>query len=908
MNSKRTQLQGLSTAVALALAASQLAQAQSAADNTKPGGAITLEEVVVTGQRASLEKAAEIKRNAAQVVEAVVADDIGKFPDNTVAEALQRVPGIQTVNNFNNEIVNPLIRGIGDILTTVNGREMFTGVGRGFAFQDLPSEALARADVYKSSSADLIEGGVAGVIDLKLHKPFDFKQGLSLAANARAYYGQEVSKPSYKVGLLASERHETSVGQMGFLIDLSYSDNKFNRPISFNCDPRSSNNGPPGAANLALPTCVGGLNDTGYYERPQVNAAFQWRPTDALEVYADGLFAGYRAKFQTDFIFSDIFGAQGISNATATPDCFSAHVNGAGFLGSATDPTQSLCYGSTATFNNVAGLTSTQAKTGRTDQYQLATGLRFNRDALHLNADLSHLISENKNRNIIVDIGKQIPLVNIAVDNAGHGTTDMPGNPLGVANDFRFANGLFQDLNRADSRLTAFALSGAYDLSSFIKQLQFGFRLGDRSSEYRAVQANPGAPGGNRVTLITAGGLPSNFLVSSPNDIPQINGGQHWLTPDAEYLRTHTDVLRTLYGAPTGDPAYDPTQSYDAKEKTYSAYVQSAYAVELGGNRTLDGLLGGRLTSTIRDLTGTGRVNGVLASVTTHTSDTDFLPSFSARLHLTAATQLRLTVASAISRPNFGDLNPGLTYNVPLNANVQPSGNAGNPNLKPQKSNAYDMTLEHYFSSASYVEAAVYYRTLKDRVGTAINREVIDGITYNITRPRNLGSATLKGFELSVQYFFDALPGAWSGLGAFGNYTFADSKINTPGDPLNGFPLLGVSKYSYNVGALYEKFGLTGRLVYTWRDKYNEFQFGCELVSGQTFCGDPTAPAAFNEVKAYGRLDASIGYDVTPQLTVSVDANNLTGAKYYSYYNTTIFPHDIRSDDRFYGVSVRAKF
>jgi TonB-dependent receptor len=652
---------------------------------------------------------------------------------------------------------------------------------------------------------------------------------------------------------------------------------------------------------------VGGLTDTGAYQRPQVNAAFQWRLNDRLAVYADGLYAGYRTKFQTDFIFSDIFGAQNITNPVASSDCFTPHVNGAGFLGSSTDPTENLCFGSTATFNNVAGLTSTQAKTGRTDQYQLAGGIQYNSGALHLNADLSHLLSENSNRNIIVDIGKQIPQVNISVNTNGYGTTDMPGNPLGVANGFLFANGLFQDLNRADSRLTALNLNGSYDLSGFFKQLQFGVRFGDRSSTYHAVQASPGAPGGNRVTPVANGGLPADFLVTSLADIPQIDGGQHWITPNADYLRTHTDVLRALYGAPAGDPAWDPSQDYDAKEKTYAAYIQPQYSVDLGGDKVLDGLVGGRLTRTERDLTGTGRVNGVLMPVTSHTSDTDFLPNVSARLRLTRQTQLRVTAARAITRPNFGDLNPGLTYNVPLNANVQPNGSAGNPNLKPQKSNAYDVTIEHYFSNASYVEAAVYYRTLKDRVGVASNPEVIGGITYNITRPRNLGSATLKGFELSAQYFFDSLPGLWSGVGAFGNYTYADSKINTPGDSLNGFPLLGVSKYSYNLGALYEKYGLTGRLAYTWRDKYNEFQFGCELVAQQSYCGNPQAPAAFNKVKAYGRLDLSIGYDVTKEITVSVDANNLTGAKYHSYYDTPIFPHDIRSDDRFYGFSIRAK-
>jgi TonB-dependent receptor len=915
MNSKKAHGYRSPAVVATVLMISQVAHAQTPLD-AKASSADSLEEVVVVGQRASLEKAVQIKRNAAQVVDSVVADDIGKFPDNTVAEALQRVPGIQTVNGFNNEIINPLIRGLGDILTTVDGREMFTGVGRGFAFQDLPAEALARADVYKSSSADLIEGGVAGVIDLRLHKPFDFKEGLSLAGTARGFYGEEVGKTSYKLGFLASERQDTSVGQMGLLVDVSYSDIQFNRPISFNCDPRSGSNGPPGAPGIVLPTCVGGLTDTGAYQRPQANVAFQWRPNEKLEVYADGLFAGYRTKFQTDFIFTDIFGANNITNPVATSDCFSSHVNGAGFLGSNTDPIQNLCFGSSASFNSapgtpgnqgLQGLTSTQAKTAKTDQYQIGGGVKYNDGNLHLGGDLSELISENSNRNIIVDIGKQIAQANIVVNNGGFGTTDMPGNPLGNPTDFRFRNSLYQDINRSDSRLTALNLHGQYDLSVAI-QLQFGFRYGDRSSVYRAVQAFPGAPGGDRNTRVNSVGLPSNFLVVSPADIPQINGGAHWLTPNADYLRSNTDQLRALYGQAPGDPAWNPTENFDAKEKTYAAYFQPKYSFQLGGGTVLDGLFGGRLTRTDRDLAGTGRVSGVLTPVTTHTSDTDFLPNLSGRLRFTPDTQLRFSAAQAISRPTFSDLNPGLTYSVPLNANIQPNGNAGNPNLKPQKVNAYDVTIEHYFSRSSYVEAAVYYRTLKDRVAVGSSPEVIGGITYIITRPRNLGSATLQGFELSAQYFFDSLPGVWSGLGGFGNYTYADSKIKTPGDSLNGFPLLGVSKNSYNVGGLYEKYGFTSRLVYAWRDIYNDFQFGCDLVPGQTFCGDPSKPAAFNKVKAYGRLDFSLGYDVSKWLTVSVDANNLTGAKYHSYFNTSAFPHDIRTDDRFYGVSARAKW
>lgn len=901
------------SAVAL-LGTAQLASAQAADPTNVAAG--ELEEVVVVGLRASLEAAAEIKQNSDQVVDAIVADDIGKFPDNTVAAALQRVPGIQTVNGFNNEIVNPLIRGIGDILTTVDGREMFTGVGRGFAFQDLPAEALARANVYKSNTANLIEGGVAGVIDLQLHKPLNFAPGLTAVANARGIYPEEVEDYNYTVGALVSNRSSTDNGEIGFLLDASYSDQRFNRPISFNCDPRSGTNGPAGAAGIVLPTCVGGLNDYGEYERPQVNAAFQWKFNDTWEIYADGLYAGYEAEFETDFIFSDIFAAQNITNARATNDCFQARVNGAGFLGvirqppGVSDPIQSLCYGESATFNNVPGLTSTQAKTADTDQYMYATGARFDSGSLHLGLDVSYVESKNSNRNIIVDIGKTIPAVNIAINSDSHGTTDMPGNPLGDANGFLFANSLFQDINKAESSLFATAVDGRYDLDGLITQLQFGARYGDRDANYRAISpGGPGAPGGNRVTPVNSVGLPTGFLVRSPASIPFINGGAHWMTPDADYLRDNTDTLRAIYGAPAGDPAYDPSRNFDATEETLAGYLQAKYEVTLG-DVMVDGLIGARLTSNDRTVSGTGRISGQLTPVTTNTSETDVLPNISARIRLSPELQLRFTGARTIAQPAFVDLNPGLFYEVPTNANIQPSGSGGNPNLKPQKSDAIDATVEYYFARSSYLSAAIYYRELQDRVAVASSPEVIDGITYNISRPRNVGEATLQGIELSAQAFFDFLPEGWNGLGAFANYTYADSEIKTQTDPLNGRPLLGVSKNSYNAGLLYEKYGITSRLVYTWRDEFDEFQIGCLLVSqgnDVSFCDPQNAPPTFNVVKSYGRLDMSLGYDFSENVTVSLEGTNLTGSDYYSYFSTTTFPHDIRVDDRTYGLSVRVR-
>jgi TonB-dependent receptor len=134
---------------------------------------------VVTGQRAALASAQNIKRLAPQVVDSIVAQDIGKFPDNAVSDSLQRITGVQVFRD-SGETNRVVIRGLPNVVTTLNGREIFTGSGRGFAFQDLPAEAVSELNVYKTSSADLIEGGIAGLVNINLHKPFDFK-GFSLA-------------------------------------------------------------------------------------------------------------------------------------------------------------------------------------------------------------------------------------------------------------------------------------------------------------------------------------------------------------------------------------------------------------------------------------------------------------------------------------------------------------------------------------------------------------------------------------------------------------------------------------------------------------------------------------------------------------------------------------------------------
>jgi TonB-dependent receptor len=490
------------------------------------------------------------------------------------------------------------------------------------------------------------------------------------------------------------------------------------------------------------------------------------------------------------------------------------------------------------------------------------------------------------------------------------GLYDAPGNPLGSADGMYLRNGLNQNFNKSNGDLFATQLDGSYRLDSWLTKLQAGVRYADRGAEYDQAQVNRASPGGDLNTPVGATGLGDEFYAAMPG-IARINGGQSMLIPNPDYLRSSAgrDRLRQIYGFGVGDPAYAPERHFEATEKTYAAYVQAAYEFNVGGS-IIDGVFGARPTPTERTITGAGIVSGALTPVSADTTDNEVLPNFDARWVIGENWQARFNYSKTMRRPGFADLNPGISYIVATNPNVINSGNAGNPDLKPQISDSFDATLEYYFDSG-FLAGGVYYRDIKDRVINGVTAEMIDGITYNISRPRNVSAAELQGFELSGPMFFDFLPGAWAGFGAFGNYTWADTEVKG-GDPLKGFPLQGVSEHNFNAGLLYERSGLSARLVYTYRSKY----YDDDITGGNALRpieADRVNDLSYNPVwlgyvRAAGRLDMSIGYDITERVRVDVGGTNILGSKSRSYMGASFFNRDFRYDDSIYTAGMRVRF
>ncbi len=851
-------------------------------------------EIVVTGQRAALASAQNIKRNAPQIIDSIVAEDIGKFPDNAVSDSLQRITGVQVFRD-SGETTRVVIRGLPNVVTTLNGREIFTGSGRGFAFQDLPAEAVSQLNVYKTSSADLIEGGIAGLVNIDLHKPLDFK-GFSIAATTRGEYSEYAGKVNPIVGLLVSDRWDTSIGEIGILVDLSYRKQFYNQPASFS-DPRYEQR--ISGQDFLVSNAVGAFYTRGHRERPQANFALQWKPASNLEIYVDGLYAHYKEQRELDYYFGVPGSAQSVTNL----QLYSPSDPGGCQNITDTGGTRQVCELKSGTFVNPYTATSTQAFRQESHDAQVSTGAKWNSGGLKLSTDATYTDSAYNESLFIIDTSLPNQTFDLTSNQGGHINWNLRGNDKLTPTLYQL-QGLFQTGDSNFGNSIAWRSDASYDFDGgFLKKLTAGFRYVDR---------NAGATGNTQIsTPYSKNGAPlvsatsvfgQNFFNTLPNDLG-FAGINPALTPSISYLLNNEDSIRAAYGLPAGSPVLDPSRFYKATEQSYAAYVQGSYGFELAG-LSLDGLVGVRVVKNDRTIDAfavTFNPDGtrVVSPITARTNETDVLPNASIRAHLTDAVQARFSYAKTASRPDFGSLNPSLSLNPPT-TNRLGFGSAGNPDLSEIKSENIDASLEWYFGRSSSLTATYFHRNISGYIQTYGVAEVIGGIPYTISQPESAGSGTLQGVEIGYQQFYDFLPGALSGLGLQLNYTRITGSTQAPavlGGTAVNTPLGNVSKDNGNAVLIYEKYGFSGRLAYNYRGKFID-----------SFNPGGLQTPAYNVIKAQSHLDFSLSYDVTPHLSLTADATNLTKAASYEYLGTPLLPQNVRLEDRTFSIGARAKF
>jgi TonB-dependent receptor len=838
--------------------------AQQAADT--PVAAVAEQSTVtVTGVRRAAQSAQKIKKDADNVIDSIVADDIGKFPDTNVAETIARVTGVQ-VRRDGGEANTVLIRGLPGIATLLNGREMFTTTGRFIQLADIPSTMLQRVDVYKSQSADLPEGGIAGVIDVRTNRPFDFK-GFTAVVNGGATNNSQAERTDPNVSGMISNRWKTDIGEFGALVGVSYLRNHYTEERVFNTKPIDKSWLLP---KLTGPDLVGLESIKGDRRRSAANYALQWKPNADVEVYAEGLTSHYLNNFETDFFVGlPWWGPGDQMTATKIPG---------------SDQLQTL------NSHNVNTIMSTQANRASNVTQQHAIGGRWNAaPGLRLSSEIARTLSSYDWQNPILDTITNVPNATVNTNVGGSSYVAYGGMDLNDPSKYTLSQ-LFDRYGHDHGSSTDWRADGTYTMpdEGLFKDFGFGVRAAKRTAaSIKSYEGSTPAPAG-----VSAASLQGMSCSAQMNN----NWGTtSWYTPCADYLISNTAAVRKAVTGNSAAKALDPGSYFADEEKNYALYGKAHLGWETAGI-PFDAVVGMRVSKTDSDLLGNSQNGGVYVPTSKTSSDTAYLPSANFKASLRDDVIARFSVTKTLTRPDFAQLNPGTAY---VNANgttVQATASGGNPDLKPFTARNYDGSLEYYFSSTGMASLALFRHEFKGYIMNKVVKESFNGVSYDTTRPFNTDDGYLQGAEVSYRTFFDKLPGWLGGFGVETNATYTEGQTSSSSNPdLNGKPFAGMSKWSYNVVALYEKYGVSGRLAYNWRSKftqvYNDGGPGLDLIAS-----------------AMSSLDGSLGYKINENTSVTLTGTNLLNFKYTDYWTSkALYPRDTRKYDRSVGLFLNWK-
>lgn len=919
---------------------------------TEPADSQGEEEILVTGIRAALQSAQSIKQNADQFVDSVTAVDIGRLPDVNVAEALQRISGVQITRNYG-EGSGIAVRGLTQVRSELNGRDVFSANGsRGLSWEEVGADLLAGVDVYKNPSAELIEGGLSGTINLRTRMPFDTR-GRLISGSASYTHFDLAKKDGYSLSGVVSDRWETGIGEFGLLVNASYQKTAFRQDLVV-VEPYRRRTDVPGFEGQPVYVPQGGGIRPGFGERERLSvaAAAQWKPTPDIELYAQFLQAEYKYfdRGTSFFIYDDPMpitpgSTWTVEDGIATSGSFrNGRVDSVVFATDRDTSTRDIAFG---------------AKFQPTDRLRLSTDFQF----IKSKAD-----QQTMNLTISAHNPRTSPFVGSDWDFRFDNRGDVPQfttNPEGYLADLD-NYGLTAVLPYAeDNDANGIAWRGDLDWEfgdegSFLRNFRAGARFTDRDAINRnttygtwtaigAACADWGGAGG----CYRASDFPDHFELDPKTEDYLRGEGRDIIGPHYQWKLSEVEDAQAIFNFLNGPPfnmnvGFRPFGDPNAvlgniRESTYAAYGRLGFAADLGGIE-MDGNLGVRVVKTESSSTGIHTFNyrdpnfvqpdpanpvappniTIRVPVEGENSYTNVLPSLNLRFKFTPQLQARFAASKNAARPNFSQLNASSsispTYSgnarLPNTLNGGPVGPgnpyvgtgviSGSPFLKPEKVTQFDASLEYYFASVGFVYATGFYKEIKDLLMEVPSTEIsnlpgLGDVQFSVLRMSNVNKGKVKGFEIGGQRFFDFLPSPLDGLGVQANYTYVDSNAGiiaaseiTGGQEIP-VPLIGLSKHSFNLVGLYEKAGLNVRVAYNWRDDY---------LQGTRNTGTGNLPI-FG--KAYGVLDASISYDVTPNIAITLDAQNILNSAFRTYQLEHARLRDYQIDDRRFTARLRIR-
>ena len=875
------------------------AQAAGADQAPKPGD---LQEVVVTGIRYSLEQSIAQKRAATTVTEVITAEDIGKMPDKNIADALQRLPGVNISSSGANEggfdeADRVSLRGTNPSLTqtTIDGHMVASGdwfvldqtgtVGRSVSYTLLPSELVKEVRVNKSSEADFLEGGVAGNVDIITRKPLDFQKSQTLEVAAGAVYADLPAKTDPQFNFLGNwindahnfgvllqvfyeQRHEQRQGQEL----LGYSTISPTSPMAV---------ANPTLANVAYPVLIGSAFFQQERKRSGGLLNVEWQANDKVLIDASGFLAKLEATNVNDnYLFwgsSIINGGAGeapnpgfvVRNGTLTSATFAPQ---AGVNYSVYDQISRPGEGSDTNFGNL------DIHIDATDQLKFLGQIG---------------VTSGHGKTPTQDVSETVPSQGTGAGYTLNGTTTAANwnlgptinttpTPGGVPVAFGWIFG-DQNLDVLDKE-TWGKIDGTFDMKGdMFTDFKFGARYADHQRhQWGAIGQGPNfaVPGSTSGANYPTGyqNYPNAFGNGLGSGFP--NNVWYWTPAQlAAYDQAFTNrnpITRA-----------DWTSDYGLEEKDTSVYFQADFK---GSNWS--GNLGVRFAKTKESVVQNIGVTlppapapvppGVIATsafgpyhqVTTDNTYNDFLPSANLKWDIGPDLVGRFAAAQTMARPDYSSLAGSTSLGAPPPTPTSPPGSASgsNPNLKPVISTNLDAGLEWYFAPKSILAAGLFYMKLRDYVSygsvnatfTNFNNTYPNGFAapYIVTVPIN-ADGRVEGFEVNYQ---QALTRNF-GVGA--NYTYADGKQTsqvTAGG--TGDTLVGTSKNTFNALAYFETAKFSARVAYNYRSAF--------------YSGLDRNTAFFQD--AVGSLAASLGYEVNEAFTITLDGLNLNNPtlKYYA--------------------------
>ena len=829
-----------------------------------------IEEISVTGYRASLLKSQELKRNAVGTQDSIVTEDIGDFPDLNLAESLQRVPGV-AITRDSGEGRNISLRGLGPNFTRtrVNGLEALfvtdSGLGsrgtntrtRNFDFSVFASELFNRIDVHKSYDAKLDEGGLAGTVDLYTAQPFDYEdEEWHSSFSLKGLYNDSTEDTGPRFAGLLSKQW----GNFGALVSVAHSKVETIekgyyvwswRQASFGADNVAASVDPDvadrlvnsvGADRVFVPRANNIASWGNVRERTGITAAFQWKPSD-------------RASFDLDILQGELINDRVEHQlSSAGTNSFTGDVNRDQLLIDAAIEGDDLVF---ASFENLDMRTETKDSLSKSKFYQVSLTGNF-----EISDRLSATVLLGKSESDYDLEWNKVFLE--ATDHAF--SVDWRDADYGQNTyDFDVADVNEWDLMRTD--VAEGGMTNAYDTY----QVDFEFDVDDQSTLHFGLSSksylsegferrdredwedDPSAPDG--VFAVTA----------IPSLIPYVVGNNS---------ATFDQVTATGRISLELDESYNrPGTVYDIQEDTLAAYVQYDWSSSIGGF-PVRANVGARWYETDQTSSGDVITGGAVEQAVFKKTYSDFLPSVNVVFDLNDDWLLRFGANRNISRPSLDQLRAAGDVGV-----ADQLIRAGNPNLERFVADSFGSSVEYYGENTS-VSVGYFYKDMDsfivERSQTltyaetgypleflAFDPRVSPDSEFTVTQPINGEPATVYGLELAFQTDLRFLPAPFDNLGVSANLTYADGETTflNEGEEFEVTPP-GLSELSHNLTVYYETEEWGARISNSYRSDY---------ITGEG--REQNLVAGFDETTF---VDFKAFYNVSDELKVSFEAINLT--------------------------------